>query len=221
MPTSDPHNINAVLTILTNLKPKRVLDIGCGFGKYGVLLREYLDVWYERVRKEEWVTTIVGVEAYEPYHNQIQDYAYSKVYIGEAQSVLPTLGEFDVVLIADVIEHLEQEQARELVRECFKHSPVVVISSPVEFYPQTAIYGNSYEVHRNLWTRDDFPAEVTIRTIRVVSCNVYVASREPLPASIFALTDPIDYVYLRSRHKLGKVGLPLSLGLRFLCRLLS
>ena len=62
-----------------------------------------------RVRKEEWVTTIVGIEAYEPYHNEIQDYAYSKVYIGEAQLVLPTLGGFDVVLIADVIEHLDQE----------------------------------------------------------------------------------------------------------------
>lgn len=221
MPTSDHHNINAILTILNNLNPKRVLDVGCGFGKYGMLLREYLDIWYERLRKEEWITTIVGVEAYEAYRNPIHDYAYSKVYLGEAQSIVPTLGEFDVVLIADVIEHLEQQQARELVRECFKHSPVVVISTPAEFYPQTELCGNSYEVHRNLWTRDDFPAEVTVRTIRAVSCNVYVASREPLPDSIFALTDPIDYVYLRSRHKLGTVGLPLSLGLRFLCRLLS
>jgi len=221
MPTSDLHNINTILTVMTNLNPKRVLDVGCGFGKYGMLVREYLDIWYERLNKKDWITTIEGIEAYDPYHNPIHDYAYSKIHIGEAQSILPALGQFDVVLIADVIEHLEQQQARELVRECFKHSPVVVISTPAEFYPQTELCGNSYEVHRNLWTQADFPADVTVRTIRAVSCNVYVASRQPLPASTFALTDPIDYVYLRSRHKLGTVGLPLSVGLRFLCRLLS
>ena len=221
MPTSDLHNINPVLTVITNLNPKRMLDIGCGFGKYGMLLREYLDVWHERLRKEEWITTIVGIEAFDGYQNPIHDYAYSKVHLGEAQSVLPTLGEFDLILIADVIEHLEQLQARELVRECFKHSPVVVISTPADFCPQTELCDNSYEVHRSLWTQKDFPAEVKVRTIRVVSCNLYVASREPLPDSIFELTDPIDYVYLRSRRKLGAVGLPLSLALRFLCRLLS
>lgn len=96
-----------------------------------------------------------------------------------------------------------------------------MISTPIEFYPQESLCENSYEIHRNLWERTDFPLEVTVRTIRMVSCNIFVASRGPLADSVFALTDPIDYVYLRSRHKLGKLGLPVSVGLRFLCRLLS
>ena len=49
MPTSDMHNIVPILTIMQHLQPRSVLDIGCGFGKYGVLLREYLDIWHERL----------------------------------------------------------------------------------------------------------------------------------------------------------------------------
>jgi len=49
MPTSDLYNITPILTIISNLKPKKILDVGCGFGKYGLLMREYLEVWQERL----------------------------------------------------------------------------------------------------------------------------------------------------------------------------
>lgn len=110
---------------------------------------------------KEWQVDLVGIEACERYRNPVHDFVYSRVYFGEAQRVLPTLGQFDVVLIADIIEHLEEEEARELVRECLRHSPVVVISIPVAFYPQGEILGNPYEVHRNFWGRDDFPLGIT------------------------------------------------------------
>lgn len=54
MPTSDHHNINSILSVVTALRPKRILDVGCGFGKYGVLMREYLDVWDERLNPADW-----------------------------------------------------------------------------------------------------------------------------------------------------------------------
>jgi 2-polyprenyl-3-methyl-5-hydroxy-6-metoxy-1,4-benzoquinol methylase len=221
MPTSDFHSINAILALITQLNPNSVLDIGCGFGKYGVLLREYLDVWHQRLVAKQWQVELVGIEAHKGYLNPVHDFVYSKVHCGEAQQVLPKLGQFDVVLIADVIEHLEKDEASELVQECLRHSPVVIISTPVAFYPQGEVLENPYEVHRNRWDRDDFPPGVTVRTIRIVSCFIFVASRQPLEGRVFSLTDPIDYVYLRSRYKLGKLGLPLSLGLRCLCRLLS
>src|SRR5262249_48389340 len=148
--------------------PKSVLDVGCGFGKYGVLLREYLDVWHERLAAKDWQLELVGIEAYEGYRNPVHDSVYSKVHCGEAQRVLPKLGEFDVTLIADVIEHLQKDDAREMVKECLqRHSPVVIVSTPISFYPQGAILGNPYEVHRNHWSLEDFPSEVTVRTIRI------------------------------------------------------
>src|SRR5262245_11243465 len=111
MPTSDYFNVAPILNVLTNAKPKSVLDVGCGFGKFGVLLREYLDIWHRRYDRSQWQTRIVGIDAFEKYRNPIWDYAYSQVHIGEAQKLLPMLGEFDAVLISDVIEHLEKADA--------------------------------------------------------------------------------------------------------------
>jgi hypothetical protein len=218
MPTSDHHNINTVLTVLRALGPRRVLDVGCGFGKYGVAIREYLDIWFERLDPASWKLNLVGIEACERYRSPIHDFVYNKVHYGEAQTVLPQLGEFDAVLIADVIEHLEINQAQELVRECFVHSPVVIISTPVHSVAQSDLCENPYACHRNLWTRHDFPPSVSVKTIRMVGCNIFIAARQPLPGSVLALTDPIDHVYLRSRLKLGNFGLPISVGLRTLCR---
>jgi SAM-dependent methyltransferase len=221
MPTSDFHNINCILGVAVQLNPLRVLDVGCGFGKYGVLVREYLDVWHERLEPSQWRAELVGIEGCERYRNPIHDYVYSEMHFGDACEIVPTLGEFDLILIADMIEHLEKQDARRLVEECLKRSPVVVISTPVEFHPQREILGNPYEVHRCCWRREDFAPGIWVHTIRLVACNVFVAGRKPLGKDVIALTDPTDYIYLRSRLKLGWLGLPLSLGLRFLCRLLS
>jgi 2-polyprenyl-3-methyl-5-hydroxy-6-metoxy-1,4-benzoquinol methylase len=108
MPTSDHHNITAILTVISGLQPRSVLDVGCGYGKYGSLLREYLDIWHERLEPSQWNVSLSGIEAFPRYRNPIHDFVYDQVYYGEAQQILPKLGRFDVILIADVIEHLPQ-----------------------------------------------------------------------------------------------------------------
>ena len=61
------------LARLAKVKPgSDILDIGCGFGKYGMLFREYLDVWHERYERQQWRVRLVGIEAYEQYRNPIQ-----------------------------------------------------------------------------------------------------------------------------------------------------
>lgn len=148
------------------------------------------------------------------------DYVYNKVNFGDALSVLPRLGRFDLILIADVTEHLEKNNATNLVRECFCHAGVVIVSTPVDFFPHGALCGNDHEKHRCVFALADFPSGVHVRTIRVMG-NIFVASKELLSPNVFAVTDEARYVYLRSRMKLGKFRLPLSLGLRMQCRLLA
>ena len=159
-----------ILTTIQALQPRSVLDIGCGFGKYGVLLREYLDVWNERIDRETWKVQLVGIDAFAQYRNPIWDYVYQRIYVGEAQKILPTLKEFDLVLIADVIEHLEHAEAVQLARICLEKSPVLIISTPRDFYPQDDLCDNPYEIHRNLWRRADFPAGCHVQTIPASSC---------------------------------------------------
>lgn len=224
MPTSDHHNIVPIVTVITNLEPKSVLDVGCGFGKYGVLLREYLDVWQGRVKRPDWKARIEGIDAFEGYRNPIWDFAYDKVHVGEAQSVLPTLDRFDVVLIADVIEHFPQALARTVASQCLDRGSVVVVSTPREFYEQGNSNGNVYERHLCLFTERDFPSGTHVATIPGLSCNIYVASARPLPAACVYPTSYSDLLYIRSRarlQRLGRAGWPLSAGLRTLGRWLG
>lgn len=125
------------------------------------------------------------------------------------------------MLIADVIEHLEEAEAVALTRDCLAHAPVLIVSTPREFYPQGDLCDNQYEVHRNTFTRAHFPPGAHVRTIRVMSCDIFAASAEPLRPAVFELTEPADFIYLWSRRRLGKAGLPISVGLRKLCRWLG
>jgi hypothetical protein len=45
MPVSLLRHIPLQVGAVMNRNPNSVLDVGCGFGIYGALLREYLDVW--------------------------------------------------------------------------------------------------------------------------------------------------------------------------------
>ena len=224
MPTSDIHNIVPIMSIVENLQPRSVLDIGCGFGKYGFLMREYLDIWHGRYAPDKWQTRLIGIDAFPDYRTPVWDYVYDEVHAGEAQNVLPQLDSFDLIVIADVIEHFEHEDAVDLVRSCMERSPVTIISTPREFYSQDALGDNPYEIHRTFFSAKDVPGEFHAKVIPVISCDVIVVTRDRLAPDITYRADLKNLVYLQSRYRLrrlGYLGLPLSLVLRFLCRCLA
>jgi hypothetical protein len=78
MPTSEIDNVPAVVKEAVRMRPLSVLDLGVGFGKYGVLLREKLDIEPGRVRPEHWSVRIDGVEAFERYCNPIYTFVYNR-----------------------------------------------------------------------------------------------------------------------------------------------
>ena len=45
MPTGNKYVIVPMIKLIEQINPKSVFDVGIGFGKWGFLLREYLDVW--------------------------------------------------------------------------------------------------------------------------------------------------------------------------------
>jgi len=93
MPTSAPHNISRVLDIVLSLRPRSVLDIGVGTGKYGFLLREYLDMWVYG-DGSTWpprrVARIDGIEGCEKYIGEVQRSVYDHIYVGNALDILPS-----------------------------------------------------------------------------------------------------------------------------------
>ena len=88
MPGSNYHQLDAVVGVMVKLKPRRVFDVGVGFGKYGVLAREYLDLWEGEEKGKDayrnFETIVDGIEVYKEYLTPLHDFVYNHVYAGDA-----------------------------------------------------------------------------------------------------------------------------------------
>jgi len=158
MPSSDIHLIPHVCTQFRALMPNSVLDIGIGFGKYGFLAREYLDIYEERYQPITWRTKIDGIEIFADYVGNLQRIFYNNIYIGDALDCLRKLDNYDLILLLDVIEHIEKTRGFELLKLISEKSEVALISSPIKVKSLGAPlmkYGNIYERHLSQWTEEE------------------------------------------------------------------
>lgn len=147
MPTSSPVVITEVVAMVSQIPAgarRSVLDVGPGYGKYGLLLREMLNEKPERLD---------AVEAWPQYVADFPWLAciYDEVIVADVLDLhAEHLAEYEVVLMADVLEHIEASAAVAL----FARTPGrIVISTPADFFhngdglPPT-------EAHVSHWTVD-------------------------------------------------------------------
>jgi SAM-dependent methyltransferase len=158
MPSSSIFQIPLIIERSVALDPKSVLDIGIGFGKYGYLLREYLDVMRYRYRKNEWVTRIDAIEAHPDYVLTLHQYIYDDIYIGNAAESIKKFPDkfYDLILVIDVLEHFEKEVGLAFLSECKRVGKTTIICTPVNFFEQGAVFNNEYEIHKSVFVKEDF-----------------------------------------------------------------
>lgn len=157
MPSSNLVVAPAVLHYLWEVRktPFRVLDVGPGWGKYGVLIREYVDARAE----------VRAVEVWDPYVTQRLRAIYDDVLTadvldalhpetGTGREVLRLLEWADTVLLVDVLEHLPKPEAFQLLDLIPGH---VVFSTPRDFFDTGPGLPHS-EAHVSHWTVSDFEA---------------------------------------------------------------
>ncbi|MFT6969801.1 MAG: hypothetical protein ACJAXX_000362 [Roseivirga sp.] len=153
MPTSHPHQLNEIVNLTTLLKPKTVMEIGVGFGKYGLLLREYLEIWGEGEVYKDWLRKIDGIEIFESYIMDHHRLIYDEIFIGNAVDIMPHRDCYDLILLVDVLEHIDYENAISLLNICRQKSKHIIISTPKDIGHQGAGYDNIYESHVSQWNR--------------------------------------------------------------------
>lgn len=156
MPGSHYNQLNQIIQTLSLIRPSSILDIGIGFGKYGVLSREYLDF---SVDKEygKFDLTIDGIEAFEDYLTPIHKYAYSNVFIGNALDLLPTLSTtYDLILLIDILEHFTYEDGMEFLDKCTSRGKTLFISTPHDIGDHGEHYNNEFEIHKFQWRAHHF-----------------------------------------------------------------
>lgn len=143
MPTSVTSQIPPIMEIFMLKKPKTILDVGIGYGKYGLLIREYLDNKIDRLD---------GVEIFEPYITKIQKSIYDNIYLTDIRSFQPQV-KYDMILMADVIEHMTKEEGISLLKRLPGNK---IIATPNGYTEQGESYGNIHETHLSGWTMEDF-----------------------------------------------------------------
>ena len=125
--------------LLTQIQPKRVLDIGAGEGKYGQLIRaanlpqpHLTAVEYEPGRKDELLAL-----------------GYDEVRSISALSLMDRPEEtFDFVILGDVIEHFRKSEGQDLLEYLNYRCKFILIVTP-ECMPMSS--PNFYEGHNSLW----------------------------------------------------------------------
>jgi hypothetical protein len=157
MPSSQYQQINEIVESIIVADPKSILDIGAGFGKYGALAREYLELQDNAWAKADWKRRIDAIEGFERYITPFHKYIYDNIFIGNAQDIVPSLKDhYDLILLIDIIEHFEKDEGIKLINNCLKISDNILLSTPHKFFAQRDVYGNSMETHRSLWAKGDF-----------------------------------------------------------------
>ncbi len=152
MPTSHPYQLNEIVELILLANPKTMLDVGVGFGKYGFLAREYLELWDGREKYDEWTRRIDGVEAFPKYLTPIHRFVYNQIYVGNAVDVLPTLEiRYDLLTAIDVLEHFDYESGLLFLNSCCARARTIIISTPKDIGDQKDAFGSSYETHRFQW----------------------------------------------------------------------
>jgi hypothetical protein len=162
MPTSRPNAIPTVVHVVRQLDPESILDVGVGFGKWGLLFREYSDIRLSedepsRYHRAGWKVRIEGIEGFPDYLTPVHDYVYDRIHRGLAQDLVPGLGEYDVVHVGDMIEHLSKEDGIALLTALLaKARKALIVSTPKYDTHQSEHYGNELERHRSVWSKRDF-----------------------------------------------------------------
>jgi SAM-dependent methyltransferase len=151
------------------LDVKSVLDVGCGRGMLGCLLRIYREP-----------TRLIAVDVFRPYLDFVEKLGVydSVLQLDVSKSKLPfEEKEFDIVLCLEVIEHLKKEDGLRLLSELERVSKRVIVSTPGMFYNQPLYDGNVNQAHLSHYPVKEFEA----RGYRVYGVGNVLLFRRYLP----------------------------------------
>jgi hypothetical protein len=151
MPVSDIANISPILKEVDRLSPRSICDLGIGYGKYGVLLRELLDIGKGNLKPEEWHTVIDGIEGFAKYRSPLWG-AYNNVTIANFLDIADRIVNYDLVLMIDSLEHVVKGSAYEVLNRLLAQNKHVIVSVPLGDCPQGAVHGNVLETHLSSWS---------------------------------------------------------------------
>ena len=148
--SSRPEGISYVCRLLIENRSKiqKALDLGCGAGKYGVLMRFYLEPSVLERKK-----TIDGLDIYPRYIGD-RSIFYDNLIKGNMLTI--EIKDYDLILFSHALEHISKEEGKELILRLLKYNKSLIVVTPDGYVPQKVIDNNIYTAHLSGWTKKDF-----------------------------------------------------------------
>ena len=147
MPTSLPLYDEDIFDLVRKVNPITILDVGPGYGRMGVALRE---------RSPH--STIDAVEIDQEYRDKFNlSSIYNTVHIDHIKDFCasnPSL-RYDIALFNDILEHLFRSEAMDVLDFMLYRCKFIVVQWPNNFL-QDAWEGHESEVHRSNFHLRDF-----------------------------------------------------------------
>ena len=151
------HTIRAWL-LDNHHKFKRVLDIGAGVGTYALM---------GRFPDQHWT----ALEVFEPYVDMFNlPGKYDEVIVADVRDY--AFADFNLIIAADMLEHMKKDEAKSVVAEIMKHSQEFLICIPVQHHHQEAgPEGNVFETHVDHWYPEEMRLLLGDRIISEITGN--------------------------------------------------
>jgi len=158
MGTSNWQNISYNIDLIRKINPKTILDIGIGFGRWGFLFREFLEIWDGENYSGKWKRKIDGVEIFPDYIKEYHNYFYNAIYFENALDFIKHYnGYYDLINCGDIIEHMKKEDGKTLIDLCLKKCKYLLINIPIgKDWEQKGSNINKFEAHKSFWYNSDF-----------------------------------------------------------------
>lgn len=165
MPNARPYTIPFVCKWFQdkNVKDiKNILDIGCGFGKWGFLARLYIQIWDSKLTKEKYRNwrdnlRVDAIEIFEDYITDLHRLIYNNIYIGDMRKLIEEVGKYDLIIMGDVLEHVSFKDGLEFLKKAREKARWIIVAMPDYFVKGHPNMGNEAEIHCHIWADSEFP----------------------------------------------------------------
>lgn len=147
-----------VFPLLKGLKGRSFIDVGCGFGRWGLLIRKISMPIY-----------LVGIDIWKPYLVQLKrKQIYDDLILADAAHLPIKTKAVDVIVAFEIIEHLSMSKGVSFLKQLENVAKEkAILSTPNFKYLQNESRGNPFEKHVFFWKASLFPKKYKIRGIGV------------------------------------------------------
>jgi len=167
MPSGQATKIPIIMSAISNrhrthARIQCILDVGIGWGKYGLLCREYLSGYDAMKNEEDWKLQLDGVEVCHQYIKTYIRTLYTHVWPLDIREFCDKPETWihpwawDMILMIDILEHIPKEDGHKVLNVLKQYSRWILISTPTVLVPQNIKLYHEQEQHVCVWSLEDF-----------------------------------------------------------------